>query len=101
MNYKDIEKVLGHRRAEHFFYRGGSSQFSLCTKETYDELINTFNIDKLSCFKPYNELENINSKFSSKFNLKSNLNGTKYKSNVLEYPKSYNHYHPTEKPVSL
>lgn len=25
----------------------------------------------------------------------------KYKSNVLEYPKSYNHYHPTEKPVPL
>ena len=25
----------------------------------------------------------------------------KHKSNVLEYPKSYNHYHPTEKPVLL
>ena len=97
MTYKDIEKVLGHRRAEHFFYRVGSSQFALCTKETYTELINTFNIDKLPCFKPYDELEEINSKFNSKFN----LYGNKYKSNVLEYPKSYNHYHPTEKPVEL
>jgi site-specific DNA-methyltransferase (adenine-specific) len=29
------------------------------------------------------------------------LYGNKYKSNVLEYSKSYNHYHPTEKPVLL
>ena len=34
----------------------------------------------------------INSKFNSKGN---------FKSNVLEYSKSYNHYHPTEKPVEL
>lgn len=97
MTYKDIEKVLGHRRAEHFFYRVGSSQFALCTEETYNELINVFNINKLPCFKSYDELEHINSKFNSKFN----LYGNKYKSNVLEYPKSYNRYHPTEKPVEL
>lgn len=97
MTYKDIEKVLGHRRAEHFFYRVGSSQFALCTEETYNQLIEVFNIDTLPCFKPYDELEAINSKFNSKFN----LYGNKYKSNVLEYPKSYNHYHPTEKPVEL
>ena len=97
MTYKDIEKRLGHRKAEHFFYRIGSSQFALCTEETYTELIDVFKIDKLPCFKPYDELEDINSKFNSKFN----LNGVKHKSNVLEYPKSYNHYHPTEKPVPL
>ena len=97
MTYKDIERVLGHRRAEHFFYRVGSSQFALCTLETYNELIEVFHIDKLPCFKSYEELEVINSKFKSKFN----LYGDKYKSNVLEYPKSYNHYHPTEKPVEL
>ena len=99
MTSKEIERELGHRKAEHFFYKNGSSQFSLCTKETYDELIDVFNIDKLPCFKSYSELEEINSKFSkSKFNLNDN---EKYKSNVLEYPKSYNHYHPTEKPVPL
>ena len=98
MTYKEIEKALGHRRAEHFFYRVGSSQFGLCTKETYDELINVFKIDELPCFKSYDELEDINSKFKSVFNLQ---NGKKYKSNVLNYKKSYNHYHPTEKPVEL
>ena len=50
MTYKEIEKALGHRRAEHFFYRVGSSQFGLCTKETYDELINVFKIDELPWF---------------------------------------------------
>ena len=101
MTSKDIEKVLGHRSAEHFFYKNGSSQFSLCTEETYDELIEVFNIDKLPCFKSYDELEVINSKFKSKVKPKFNLTNSKYKSNVLEYSKSYNHYHPTEKPVPL
>ena len=101
MTSKDIEKVLGHRRAEHFFYKNGSSQFSLCTEETYDELIEVFNIDKLPCFKSYDELEVINSKFKSKFKTNFNKTNRKYKSNVLEYSKSYNHYHPTEKPVPL
>lgn len=97
VTYKDIEKVLGHRRAEHFFYKHGSSQFSLCTEKTYNELIDVFHIDKFSCFKTYDELKSINQKYESQFN----LYGKKHKSNVLEYPKSYNHYHPTEKPVDL
>ena len=40
-------------------------------------------------FKSYDELEDINSKFKPVFNLQ---NGKKYKSNVLNYKKSYNHY---------
>ena len=96
--YKDIERRLGHRRAEHFFYRIGSSQFSLCTEDTYNELINVYHIDELSCFKPYSVLEDINLKFKLKFKLKK---GKKFKSNVLQYRKSYNNFHPTEKPVDL
>ena len=95
--YKDIERRLGHRRAEHFFYRISSSQFGLCTEQTYGELINTYHIDELDCFKPYDELKTINENYESKFN----LGDAKFKSNVLKYRKSYNHYHPTEKPVDL
>ncbi len=98
VTYKDIERKLGHRKAEHFFYRIGSSQFSLCTEATYNELINNYHIDKYDCFRPYDELVEIDLKFKLKFKLKE---GHKYKSNVLEYKKSYNHYHPTEKPVDL
>ena len=98
VTYKDIERRLGHRRAEHFFYRIGSSQFSLCTESTYNELIEVYGIEELPCFKSYDDLRRINAKFNAKFNLEK---GSKFKSNVLQYRKSYNHFHPTEKPVEL
>ena len=88
---KDIERRLGHRRAEHFFYK--STQFGVCTEETYNELIEAYHIDQLECFKPYDEIKSSGNKF--------NLNGEKFKSNVLQYKKSYNRFHPTEKPVDL
>ena len=102
VSYKDIERRLGHRRADHFFYGVGSSQFSLCTENTYNELIDVYHINELDCFKPYNELKEINANFKLTLKVSFNLkDGESYKSNVLEYPKSYNHYHPTEKPVPL
>jgi site-specific DNA-methyltransferase (adenine-specific) len=100
MTYTSINKKLGHRRAEHFFYPK-TSQFALCTEKTYNELIDVFHIDEFSFFKPYEELENMNSRFKKEMEPTFNLNGNKYKSNVLEYAKSYNHFHPTEKPVDL
>lgn len=86
-------------KADHFF-RSDTSQFDLCTEETYNELIDVYSIDKFDCFKPYSELIeiNTNAKLEPVFNLPEN---EKYKSNVLRYKKSYNHYHPTEKPVDL
>ena len=101
VSYKDIERRLNHRRAEHFFYRAGSSQFGLCTEATYNELINVYSIDKYDCFKSYSELRQINESYKSKFYYNWQDNNVKFKSNVLEYSKSYNHYHPTEKPVPL
>lgn len=98
VTYKDIEKRLGHRRAEHFFYRTSSSQFGLCTLETYNELINVYHINECDCFMEYDELLEINEKFKPTFNLPKD---NKYKGNVLEYKKSYNHFHPTEKPIDL
>lgn len=100
MTLAGVNKKLGHRRAEHFFY-SKTSQFGLCTEKTYNELIDVFNIDEFSFFKPYEELKSINSKFKKEMTQTFNLNGEKYKSNVLEYSKSYNRFHPTEKPVDL
>ena len=95
-----ILKTIGGK-ADHFF-RSNSSQFRLCTEETYNELINEYDIDKFDCFIPYSELKKINSEFKLKYGSVFNLPiGEKFKSNVLEYKKSYNHYHPTEKPVDL
>lgn len=97
LNLKQINQTLGHRRAEHAFYIG-STQFELCTEATYSELIRVFSIDKMKGFKPYNEVEAINGRYLSTFNL---WEGNKYKSNILKYKKDYNGYHPTQKPVLL
>ena len=52
---RDINSILGHGRADHCF-RIGSSQFGLCTKETYQELISKFEINKMDGFKDFSEL---------------------------------------------
>lgn len=99
---KEINAKLGHRKAEHCFYvtgKGkGSTQFSLCTEQTYNEIISVFGIDKMNEFLPYSELARLNEKYTSTFNL---WQGGKSKSNVLEYAKDSDGYHPTQKPVKL
>ena len=111
---KEINAKLGHRRAEHCFYvtgnEIGSTQFSLCTERTYQELIDVFGIDEMDGFKEYKELKpiqeayqeenrrNITEKYPAVFNL---WQGGKSKSNVLEYAKDNDGYHPTQKPVKL
>lgn len=115
---KEINARLGHRKVEHCFYvtegkraikdkiggkadhttRTGSSQFSLCTEQTYNEIVSVFGIDKMNGFLPYSELTRLNEKYTSTFNL---WQGGKSKSNVLEYAKDNDGYHPTQKPVKL
>ena len=106
---KDVNNALGHRRAEHTFYIN-SSQFSLCTGNTYRELIDKFRIDEMADFIPFDELRKIDNEYRSSlidrmnsqnpsvFNL---WEGKKSKSNVLEYPKDMDGFHPTQKPVAL
>ena len=99
---KEINARLGHRKAEHCFYvtgKGkGSTQFSLCTEQTYNEIVSVFGIDKMDGFLPYSELARLNDKYTATFNL---WQGGKSKSNVLEYKKDNDGYHPTQKPVAL
>lgn len=97
LNLKQINSKLGHRKAEHFFYVD-STQFGLCTEKTYNELIEVFNIDLMRGFKSFSELHEIDRAFSRAFNLPQ---GKKYKSNVFEYKKDYDGFHPTQKPVAL
>jgi len=97
LKLKQINNKLGHRKAEHFFYLN-STQFELCTKDVYLELIKVFSINNMDGFLNYAELERINLKYSNTFNL---WEGGKFKSNVLEYKKDYEGLHPTQKPVLL
>ena len=115
---KEINSRLGHRKAEHCFYvtnckraakdaiggkadhttRIGSSQFALCTEQTYNEIVSVFGVDKMDGFLSYAELARLNEKYTATFNL---WQGGKSKSNVLEYKKDNDGYHPTQKPVAL
>jgi len=95
LNLKEINKTLGHRKAEHAFYVD-STQHGLCTEKTYNELINVFKINKMDGFKTYEELKQLDT--PSVFNL---WEGNKYKSNILRYKKDYDGFHPTQKPVLL
>lgn len=94
---KQINYDLGHRRSEHFFYVD-STQYGLCTEQTYDELNILYSLSDFEWFKPFSELEEINSVFNSVFNL---WEGNKVKSNIFKYKKDYNGFHPTQKPVAL
>lgn len=105
---KEINKALGHRKAEHCFYvtnrarqtkKGiGSSQFSLCTESTYKQIIDVFGIDKMPGFRTYCDLKKEDEKYRPVFNL---WQGGKTKGNVLKYPKDRGGLHPAQKPVAL
>jgi site-specific DNA-methyltransferase (adenine-specific) len=96
MNKKAIVEQIG-QCADHCF-RVDSSQFSLCTENTYNKLIEVFAINKMDGFKTFDNIASETDGLNSTFNL---WEGKKYKSNILKYKKDYNGYHPTQKPVLL
>jgi len=97
---KRIIETIG-QRVDHVF-RFKSSQFDLCTLETYKDIVKYFNIDKMQGFKQFEELKEIDNQFKNKFASTFNLwEGKKYKSNILKYKKDYDGHHPTQKPVLL
>ena len=86
------------QRADHVF-RGDSTQFALCTEETYDALIEQYHIDQMQGFMRYDELQKINRKFERTFNLPE---GKAQLVNVLEFDKDPREaLHPTQKPLAL
>ena len=99
---KQIIDEIG-QGADHCF-RCNTTQFTLCTAETYGALIERYGIDKMQGFKSYEELQGENSEFFIEkkdlrtFNLPE---GKKSLSNVFEFPKEFKNVHPTQKPVAL
>ena len=92
---KIIEEI--GQKADHTF-RGNSTQFALCTPDTYQDLINAYGIDKMEGFKQYEELVKMNERYNRTFNLPE---GQGHVSNVLEFSKESERFHPTQKPVEL
>jgi len=97
LNIKQINKKLGHRKAEHFFYIN-TMQFGICTEETYSELVKVFDLIEMEGLLKFKDLKIMNQKSEAVFNLQE---GKKVKSNVLNHKKDYGGLHPTQKPVSL
>lgn len=98
-------KKYGNRQLNHFLFCCESSQFSICSEKSYNNLINDFKINELDYFLKYSELKEINSKFLDSLNLpKSTFNlweGGKQKKNLLTYKKDNTKLHPTQKPILL
>lgn len=89
LSVKDINQLIGtNGMAGHYFAK--SSQFVLPTRQKYEKLQTTGFWQR-----PYDKLKE---KTMSIFNL---WQGGKSKSNVLEYKKDNDGYHPTQKPVAL
>jgi site-specific DNA-methyltransferase (adenine-specific) len=94
-----IEKIGGG--ADHTF-RFNSSQFDLCTEQTYRKIMVVFSIFNMKGYKTFDELKEIDNEFKIKFASTFNLwEGNKYKSNILKYKKDYDGHHPTQKPILL
>ena len=99
---KQVIETIG-QNADHTF-RCNSSQFALCTAETYRQLIDVYGIDKMDGYRTYEDLKAEDDTFvivkehERTFNLPE---GEKSLSNVLEFSKDTDGFHPTQKPVTL
>lgn len=89
LKVKEINELLGTSTMASHYFRAGC-QFVLPTKKKYEKLQTTGFWQR-----PYDELKE---KTIPVFNL---WQGGKSKSNVLEYKKDNDGYHPTQKPVKL
>lgn len=100
---KQINEILGNGMASHYFTNG--EQFLCPTQKMYEKLQTT------GFFKrPYEEIKEIDTLYVQEIYRKMNVEnpqifnlwqGGKSKSNVLEYAKDNDGYHPTQKPVKL
>lgn len=97
-------KALGHMGATHFLAHE-AIQFTPPTRDTYSQLVTTYNLTAMPGFLTYDEMRTIHDRWRkarqlppSVFNLPE---GKKHKSNVLEYARDREKYHPTQKPVAL
>ena len=99
---KQVIETIG-QNADHTF-RCNSSQFALCTAETYRQLIDVYGIDKMEGYRTYEDLKAEDDTFvivkehERTFNLPE---GERSLSNVLEFSKDTDGFHPTQKPVAL
>lgn len=100
LNKKRILSEIG-QKADHCF-RWNSSQWDLPTAETYQELIDIFNINKWEVFREYESLrqeyESLRQEYES---LRYTFNNQKTHHSVWNYSIAEKNGHATPKPVEL
>lgn len=87
-------------RAQHFLCFDGL-QFGLCSSQTYDILCELYGLENMPDFLTYeqaHQIRNTHTPPPAVFNLP---NGALCVSNVLEFAKDLDTFHPTQKPVAL
>lgn len=90
-----INSRLGHRRAEHCFYCK-TTQWNMPTPETYQQLIDVFDIDEWEGFREYESLRQEYESLRYTHNLDTNHNNV-WRSQERNNGKQ----HPTQKPNDL
>ena len=98
---RDIMQAIG-QSADHVF-RVESTQWALCTAETYSDIISRYGIDKMEGFRTYEDLQNDDIAFKAKYPRVFNLpEGKSQLLNVFDFDKDPREaLHPTQKPVAL
>ena len=98
---RDIMQAIG-QSADHVF-RVESTQWALCTAETYSDIINRYGIDKMEGFRTYEDLQTDDIAFKAKYPRVFNLpEGKSQLLNVFDFDKDPREaLHPTQKPVAL
>jgi site-specific DNA-methyltransferase (adenine-specific) len=99
LNKEQIIDKIG-QRADHCF-RHSSTQWNLPTEETYNALIDIFNIDKYKGFKTYEELREEYEELRYTFNTARVKEDLRANSNVWLYPPAKKQGHITPKPVEM
>ena len=88
-----INKKLGNRRAEHFFYHS-STQWDLCTEEVYNLLIENFNINEWEEFRTYESLRQEYESLRYVFNIQN-------VPSILQHEPVKQNGHLTPKPIKI
>ena len=94
LKLKRINEKLGHRKAEHCFY-WKTTQWDLPTSETYQELIDVFDIKGWNGFREY---ESLRQEYES---LRYTFNNLKQHHSVMNYEIVKKQGHITPKPTAL
>ena len=94
LSNKDFGVILGNGMASHYFTT--KIQFTCPTEENYKKLQTTGFFPL-----PFEEIKRIDQEYKNKFPSIFNRLGANSKSNIFEYAKDNDGYHPTQKPVKL